>query len=95
MTRFQEYEEKLSNIAKRTKLGESVEVLSQSQGYIYENLDTLREQYKGCWIAVHKQQVVGADKNLYILIGSLRDNNIPLNQVALEDLSSEDIPIAF
>lgn len=95
MTTFQEYEEKLSNIAKKTNLGESAKVLSQSQGYIDENRNILREQYEGCWIAVHKQQVVGANKDLYILIGSLRENNIPLNQVALEDLSSEDIPIVF
>jgi len=92
---FQEYEEKLSNIAKKTKLVESANVLSQSQGYIYENHDTLREQFEGYWIAVYKQQVVGADKDLHILIGSLRENNIPLNHVAVENLPSEDIPIAF
>lgn len=95
MKRLDEFAQQLKVIAEQSKLVESVAVLEQSRAYIDSNREKLLKQYPNRWIAVHKEKVLDADKDLRNLIGALRKSDTPLEQVAVELLISEEIPIVL
>lgn len=95
MNDIQEFGNVLENIAKETRLRESAVVLGQSQDYIDSHRDELLQLYPDRWIAVHKQEIVGADKDILNLVRKLRASGVPLKHIALEMLSREEIPIAL
>lgn len=85
----------LENIARENKLRESTVVLSESQDFIYSHREELVQQYPDQWIAVHRKDIVGNDKNLLSLVRKLRACDAPLKHIALEMLSREEIPLAL
>lgn len=95
MNELEKFTAILENIAKETNLRESAVVLSQSQDFIELHREELVQQYPNQWIAVHKQEVVGADKDLLRLVRTLRATGAPLRCIALEMLSREEIPLAL
>ena len=95
MKRLDEFAQQLKAIAEQGKLVESVAVLEQSRAYVDSNREKLLKQYPNRWIAVHKEKVLDADKDLRNLIGALRKSDTPLEQVAVELLISEEIPIVL
>jgi len=93
MSRLDELAQQLKTIAEQSNLTESAVVFEQSRSYIDSNREKLLKQYPNRWIAVHKEKVLAADKNLRNLIGALRKSGTPLEQVAVELLVNEKTPI--
>ena len=93
MTRMNKFAHKLEGIADQSKLREAAAGFEQSCSYINSNRENLLKQYPNHWIAVHKFQVLAADKDLRNLINTLRRKGIHLEQVAVELLTSEQNPI--
>jgi hypothetical protein len=95
MNDLQEFAKLIKDIATKNKLSESSIVLSKSQDFIYSHRDELIQQYPDQWIAVHKKDVVGHHKDLLSLVRELRASGAPLQHIALEMLSREEIPLAL
>jgi len=93
MSSMDEFARKLKSIADQSKLHEAAAVFEHSRSYIDSNRGKLLKQYPNCWIAVHKEQVLAADKDLRSLIGTVRRSGTHLEQVAVELLASEEAPI--
>jgi hypothetical protein len=75
------------------KLREAMEMSVRSRAFIDSNLATLFEQYRDHWIAVYKDTVVATDKDLRLLVATLRELSVPLEHVTVELLNSEPHPI--
>lgn len=95
MNNIQEFSIMLEKICKQTKLRDSATKLSESQDFIYSNHAKLLDKYCDHWIAVHKKKVIATDKDLLNLVLKLRKTGVPLKYVALDMLSSEEIPVAL
>lgn len=93
MTSMDKFVRKLEGIADQSKLREAAAVFEQSCSYINSNQENLLKQYPNHWIAVHKDQVLAADKDLRNLTSTLRRKGAHLEQVAVELLTSEQYPI--
>ena len=93
MTKMDEFARKLKGIADQSKLREAAAVFEHSWSYIDSNREKLLKRYPNCWIAVHKEQVLAAGKDLRNLIGTIRRSGAQLEQVAVELLTSEENPI--
>ena len=93
MTSLDEFARKLKDIAYQSKLHEAAAVFKHSRSYIDSNREKLLKQYPNCWIAVHKEQVLAVDEDLRSLVGTIRKSGMPLEQVAVELLASEETPI--
>ena len=93
MSSVDEFARKLKGIADQSRLYEAAAVFEHSRSYIDSNRGKLLKQYPNCWIAVHKEQVLAADKDLRSLIGTVRRSGTHLEQVAVELLASEETPI--
>jgi len=93
MGSMDEFARKLKSIADQSKLHEAAAVFEHSRSYVDANREKLMERYPNCWIAVHKEQVLAADKDLRRLIGTIRRSGTHLEQVAVELLTSEENPI--
>ena len=88
-----EFERKLRDITNQVKLHEAAAIFDHSRSYIDSNREKLLKQYPNCWVAVHEEQVLAADRDLRALIGVIRRSGKCLEQVAVELLTSEDTPI--
>ena len=95
MNDLQKFAKLTEDIATKNKLSESSVVLSESQDFIYDHRDELIQQYPDQWIAVYKKDIVGHHKDLLSLVRELRVNDAPLQHIALEMLSREEIPLAL
>jgi len=95
MNNLQEFAKLLKDMATENKLYESTIVLSESQEFIYAHRDELIKQYPDQWIAVHRTDIVGHNKDLLILVRKLRKSGMPLQNIALEMLGLEEIPLAL
>jgi len=95
MNDFREFAKLLEDIASENKLRESAVVLSESQDFIYSHREEFLRQYPDQWIAVYRKDIIGNDKDLLRLIRKLRTGGAPLNRIALEMLSREEIPLAL
>ena len=95
MSELEKFAEILEKIARETNLRESAAVLSQSQDFIESNREKLMRQYPDQWIAVKKQEVIRADEDLLKLVRMLRASGAPLEHIALEMVSREEIPLAL
>lgn len=95
MNELPKYARLMKDIAIKNKLSESSMVLSESQDFIYDHRDELVMQYHDQWIAVYKKDVVGHHKDLLSLVRELRASGAPLQHIALEMLSREEIPLAL
>lgn len=93
MSSMDEFARKLKGIADQSKLHEAAAVFERSRSYIDSNREKLLKRYPNCWIAVHKEQVLAADKDLRGLISTIRRSGTHLEQVAVELLASEENPI--
>jgi hypothetical protein len=93
MNSLNELARKLKAIADQNKLYEAAAVFEHSRSYIDSNREKLLRQYPNYWIAVHKGQVLAADKDLRNLIDAIRKSGTHLEEVAVELLTSEEIPI--
>jgi hypothetical protein len=93
MSELDDFAKKLKNITKQSKLAESTAVFEQSQSYINSNREQFLSQYPNHWIAVHKNKLLAANKDLRNLISALRKSDTPLEQVAVELLTNERTPL--
>lgn len=93
MRTLDELTQQLKTIAERNKLTESAVVFEQSRSYIDSNREKLLKRYPNRWIAIHKEKVLAADKDLRNLISALRKSGTPLEQVAVELLTNEKTPV--
>ena len=93
MTSMDKFAQKLKGIADQSKLHEAAAVFEHSRSYIDSNREKLLKRYPNCWIAVHEEQVLVADKDLRRLIATVRRSGTHLEQVAVELLTSEESPI--
>ena len=93
MTSMDKFARKLESIADQSKLRETAAVFEHSCSYIDSNREKLLKQYPNHWIAVYKDQVLAADKDLRNLINTLRRSGTHLEQVAVEWLTREQHPI--
>jgi len=88
-----EFTRKLKGIAGQSELREAATAFERSWSYIDSNREKLLKRYPNYWIAVHKEQVLAADKDLRNLIGTIRRSGAQLEQIAVELLTSEETPI--
>lgn len=88
-----EFARKLKIIADQSKLDETLAIFEQSRSYIDSNRENLLKQYPNYWIAVWKDQVLAADKDLRNLINTLRRSGTQLEQVVVELIKREQNPI--
>ncbi len=95
MNDLEQFAKVISKIAIKNKLSESSIVLSESQDFVYARRDELTQQYRDQWIAVYKKDIIGHNENLLSLVRDLRTSGVPLQHIALEMLSSEEIPLAL
>ena len=64
----------------------------KDEGWFARRRDGLREKYLHCWVAVYRQQMVGASADLGELLSELRAKGLPANDVAYEYIKDEDTP---
>ena len=95
MNDLQKFTNLLEGIAAENKLYESTMALSESQEFIYAHRDELVKQYPDQWIAVHRKEVIGHNKDLLSLVRELRKSGLPLQNIALEMLGTKDIPVVL
>lgn len=95
MNNLKQFAKLINEIATKNKLYESSIVVSESQDFVYAHRDELTQQYRDQWIAVYKKDIIGHNKNLLSLVRELRTSGAPLQHIALEMLSSEEIPLAL
>jgi len=88
-----EFVQKLKSIADQSKLHESAAVFERSRSFIDSNWEELLKQCSDCWVAVYKEQVLAADKDLQNLVSIIRKSGIRLEHIAVELLTSEKNPI--
>ena len=50
-------------------------------------------RYPDCWIAVHKEQIITADKNLKNLIDTIRKRGIQTQDVVVDLVTTKKQPI--
>jgi len=93
MTSMDEFVRKLKSIAAQSKLRETATVFEQSYSYVDSNREELLKRYPDHWIAVYKDHVIAADKDLRNLISTLRRSGTRLEEVAVELLTSEETPV--
>ena len=64
----------------------------KDEGWFARRRDELREKYLHCWVAVYRQQMVGASADLGELLSELRAKGLPTSDVAYEYIKDEDTP---
>ena len=64
----------------------------KDEGWFARRRDKLREKYLHCWVAVYRQQMVGASADLGELLSELRAKGLPTSDVAYEYIKAEDTP---
>ena len=69
---------------------EDLERFAQDRHYLEHHVEELRAQYPDHWIAVYRQQVVGAAKSHQRLIAELERQGIPPGRVYRQYLSTKD-----
>ena len=65
---------------------------SKDAGWFARRSDELREKYLHCWVAVYRQQMVGASVDLGALLSELRAKGLPTSDVAYEYIKDDDTP---
>ena len=65
---------------------------SKDAGWFAGRRDDLRGKYLHCWVAVHRQEMVGASADLGELLSELRAKGLPTSDVAYEYIKDDDTP---
>lgn len=95
MDEFGAFVKKLEEITSDSRFAKSVAAAAESQDFIYARWEELVKRYPDQWIAVYRKEVIGHGDNLMILVRKLREEGVPLEDIALEKLSSKGVPVAL
>ena len=85
----------LNSVGGRREFERKSRQYSESVHFIDENRNKLLESCDENWIAVHNSEIVAHNKNYHDVVKSVKQNNLPIEEVVLKYLSSRRVMTLF
>lgn len=85
----------LNAVGGRREFGRKFRQYSDSVHFIDENRSKLLESCDGNWIAVYNSKVVAHSKSYHTVVKSVKQNDLPTEEVVLKYLSSRRVMTLF